>query len=71
LPLHFNKILKGSHGGESIPHIDIPNYINLFKARNINIKDMITHEFSLDDINEALELFRSGEAGRIMLNFEK
>ena len=27
LPLHFNKILTGSHGGNSVPDIDIPRYI--------------------------------------------
>ena len=35
-----------------------------------NIDDLITHEFSLDNINEAIQIFRSGEAGRIVLNME-
>ena len=31
LPLAFNKSLKVSHGGNSIPDEDIPRYINLIQ----------------------------------------
>ena len=31
LPLHFGKVLSGSHGGEAIPHTDIPRYHRLFQ----------------------------------------
>ena len=70
LPLHFNKILTGSHGGDSIPDIEIPRYIRLIEAGKMNLNDLITHEFSLDKINEALDLFRSGEGGRILISFK-
>jgi hypothetical protein len=32
LPIHFNKVLTGSHGGDAAPHIDIPRLIRLTKA---------------------------------------
>jgi S-(hydroxymethyl)glutathione dehydrogenase/alcohol dehydrogenase len=68
LPLHFNKVLKGSHGGDAIPDVEIPRYINLMKAGKMTLDNLITHEFKLDEINKALDLFRSGEAGRIIIN---
>ena len=68
LPLHFNKVLKGSHGGDAIPDVEIPRYINLMKAGKMTLDNLITHEFKLDEINKALDLFRSGEAGRIVIN---
>lgn len=68
LPLHFNKVLTGSHGGECRPDIDIPRIIRLDRAGRISFDGIITHEFSLDDINAALDLVRSGEAGRVLLN---
>ena len=68
LPLHFNKVLAGSHGGEAEPDKDIPRFIRLMNAGKLNFDGLITHEFSLDSINEAIKLFRSGEAGRIVLN---
>ena len=67
LPLHFNKILTGSHGGDSIPDIDIPRYIRLINQKKMTLENLITHEFKLEDINKAIDLFRSGKAGRIII----
>ena len=71
LPLHFKKILTGSHGGEAKPDMDIPRYIRLIESGKMNLDGLITHEFSLEKINNALDLFRSGEAGRIIISFTK
>jgi len=68
LPLHFNKILKGSKGGDAVPDLDIPRFIRLMKVGKMTLDNLITHEFKLDDINEALDVFRSGEAGRIIID---
>jgi len=68
LPLHFEKVLTGSHGGDAEPDKDIPRIIRLMNAGRLNFDGLITHEFSLDNINEAIRIFRSGEAGRIVLN---
>ena len=68
LPLAFGKKIEVSHGGDSIPDKEIPRYINLCRDKEIDFSKYITHEFNLDNINEALKLFRSGKAGRIILN---
>jgi len=70
LPLHFNKILTGSHGGDAIPDLEIPRYIKLIRAGKITLDGIITHEFSLDEINDAIELVRSGEGGRVLVAME-
>lgn len=70
LPLHFKKVLTGSHGGGVDPHIDIPRYIRLVDTGKMKLDGIITHEFSLDDINQALDLVRSGEAGRVLIAME-
>ena len=33
----------------------------------MNLEDFITNEFDLSEINKALDLFRSGRAGRIII----
>jgi len=66
LPLHFKKILTGSHGGDAIPDLEIPRYIRLMEANKMTLDSLITHEFALGEINDALDLFRSGKAGRII-----
>lgn len=68
LPLHFGKVLKGSHGGDAVPHEDIPRLARLVRVGNLKLDGLITHEFQLEQINEALDLVRSGEAGRVILN---
>jgi len=68
LPLHFGKQLSGSHGGESIPHIDIPRYHQLFTNGRIKLKELITENYSLDEINIAIDRMRSGEtSGRCLI----
>ena len=68
LPIHFNKVLTGSHGGDTVPHVDIPRLIRLNRAGRLSFDGIITHEFTLDKINDALDLVRSGAAGRVVLN---
>lgn len=70
LPLHFNKILTGSHGGDAEPHKEIPRYIRLIQAGKMKLDGIITHEFKLDEINQAIELMRGGDTGRIIINME-
>jgi S-(hydroxymethyl)glutathione dehydrogenase / alcohol dehydrogenase len=67
LPLHFNKILKGSHGGGSVPDVDIPRLIRLIENGRMKLDGLITHEYSLEQINEAIAMMRSGEAGRVLV----
>lgn len=69
LPIHFNKVLTGSHGGDAAPHIDIPRIIRLAQAGRISFDGIITHEFPFDKINDALDVVRSGTAGRVLLTF--
>ncbi len=37
-------------------------------ASKMSLEGFITHEFHLEQINEALDLFRGGKAGRIIIN---
>ena len=68
LPLHFKKVLTGSHGGSIEPHIEIPRYIRLYYTGKLKLDGLITHEFSLSQINEAIEVLRSGESGRCVIS---
>jgi S-(hydroxymethyl)glutathione dehydrogenase/alcohol dehydrogenase len=67
LPIHFNKVLTGSHGGDAVPQVDIPRLIRLNLAGRLSFDGIITHEFPLDEINAALDMVRGGSAGRVVL----
>jgi S-(hydroxymethyl)glutathione dehydrogenase/alcohol dehydrogenase len=68
LPLHFDKVLKGSEGGGCRPDRDIPRLARLEAAGRINYDGLVTNEFTLDKINDAIDLMRSGTSGRILIN---
>jgi S-(hydroxymethyl)glutathione dehydrogenase/alcohol dehydrogenase len=70
LPLHFKKVLTGSHGGSAEPHVDIPRYLRLMRAGKMTLDGLVTHEFPLDRVNEAIETVRRGEAGRVLLKMD-
>jgi len=59
---------RESKGGETIPGKDIPMYLErLWRSNRIKIDELITHTFSLEEINIALEVVRSGSAGRCII----
>lgn len=71
LPLHFGKGLSGSHGGESIPNIDIPRYQGMFSAGRIKLRELITIKLKLENINQAISAIKSGEMqGRCLITFD-
>ena len=70
LPIHFKKVLTGSHGGDSEPDVDIPRIIGLDQAGRLSFRDLITHEFPLEGINDALDVVRSGEGGRVLISMD-
>lgn len=68
LPLHFGKVITGSHGGETDPTVDIPRYVRLHQAGKLQLDELITDRFPLAKINEAIEKMRAGQvAGRCLL----
>jgi len=68
LPLHFGKVLTGSHGGETRPSEDIPRYVGLHRAGILRLEPLLTETYPLERINEALDRMRSGAlAGRCLL----
>ncbi len=71
LPLHFDKVLKGSHGGNAHPAVDIPRYLRLYRLGRLALREMITHRFPFDRINDAVEALRSGEAGRVIIEMNR
>lgn len=61
------KTFRATQGGRFMPTTDIPRYIGLAKGGVLSIDGIITHRVKLDDINEAIDLVRSGQAGRILI----
>ena len=68
LPLHFEKQLTGSHGGECRPEIDIPRYVRLVREGRLQLASLIGKRYPLADINDAIDDMKSGRlAGRAIV----
>jgi len=61
------KSVRATQGGGTIPQIDIPRYIELANRGILSYEQLHTDTFSLDEVNEAFDLLKSGNAGRIMI----
>ena len=71
LPLHFGKHMSGSHGGEAVPHDDIPRYQALYREGVIQLRELITHRYPLRRINDAISDMRNGSvSGRCLIKMD-
>ncbi|PCI30375.1 hypothetical protein COB55_00200 [Candidatus Wolfebacteria bacterium] len=61
------KKIMATQGGGFSPGRQIARYVRMHQAGVLSIEGIISHTMKLDDINEAIHLVRSGQAGRIMI----
>ena len=61
------KSIRASQGGGTKPDEDIPRYIKLANREILDFNTLHTDTFALDNINDAFDLLKTGNAGRIMI----
>lgn len=62
------KRIVGSWGGETNPDRDIPRYVKYYLSRDFPLDRLITHSYSLGDVNQALHDLENGEVGRALID---
>ena len=69
--LMHEKRFIGSLGGSCTPDVDFPRYVDWVRSGRLDLDQMITERFSLDQINEATRALDAGEIkGRAILEFD-
>lgn len=63
------KRIFGSNGGDSVPDVDIPRYVELYKAGKLDIDQLLSHTYSLDKINDAFLDLKNRKVTRAMIDF--
>ena len=63
------RVWKGSAFGGAKGRTDVPQIVDWYMDKKINIDDLITHEFPLEDINKAFDLMHEGKSIRSVINF--
>jgi S-(hydroxymethyl)glutathione dehydrogenase/alcohol dehydrogenase len=61
------KSIRATQGGKTDPEKDIPRYIGLANSGVLRFEELHTHTFALDEVNDAFDLLKTGNAGRIMI----
>jgi hypothetical protein len=61
--------IRSTQAGNFDPDVDIQRYIKLYKNGQINIKSLVTDRYDIFNVNEAITKLKSGESGRIIINF--
>ena len=63
------RVWKGTAFGGAKGRTDVPKIVDWYMDKKINIDDLITHEFPLEDINKAFDLMHEGKSIRSVINF--
>lgn len=65
----YEKSIRGSLFGSSNPRHDIPRYLEMYKLGELKLDELVTKEYSLDDINEGYEDMLAGRNIRGVIRF--
>jgi Zn-dependent alcohol dehydrogenase len=63
----FEHDVLGTHIGGATPALDIPAIARLATVGALDLEPLVTHRYSLGEIDAAIETARSGAAGRVVL----
>jgi Zn-dependent alcohol dehydrogenase len=63
----FEHSILGSNLGGAVPALHVPVLARLAVAGKLPLGLLVTHRFPLDEINEAIEMTKSGGAGRVVV----
>lgn len=59
-----SKTIRGSYYGDVHPQRDFPMLLDLYRAGKLNLDDLITQRYRLEEINHAYETMAAGELAR-------
>jgi S-(hydroxymethyl)glutathione dehydrogenase/alcohol dehydrogenase len=58
------KTIKGSFYGDVNPQVDFPMYLDLYRSGKLNLDDMVTSTYSIDEAPQAIEDMKKGVNAR-------
>ncbi len=64
------KNITGSYMGSNRFRFDMPKYIDFYLDGRLHLDEMISSRIGLDDVNDAFDLMRKGEAARQVIVFD-
>ena len=65
----MQKRIQGTIFGGGNPHFDIPQLLSMYKAGKLNLNDMITKEYKLEEINDGYKDMLEGRNIRGVIRY--
>jgi len=69
-PLYYGKKISGTGGGETNTDKDLPKYCKMYFEKKLFLDEMISHRFSLREINKGIDLMKKGKCLRVLIDME-
>jgi S-(hydroxymethyl)glutathione dehydrogenase/alcohol dehydrogenase len=66
----FNQTLMGTVFGSQSPRVQVPNLLNLVESGALKIDEIVTREYSLDEVQQAYEDQAAGTIVRGVVKFD-
>jgi NDMA-dependent alcohol dehydrogenase len=66
----WNKEIKGTLFGSLTPRVDVPRLLDLYRAGQLKLEELITKRYSLDEINDGYQAMRDGTNIRGVIIFD-
>ena len=66
----FNQALLGTVFGSASPRVQIPNLIRLYQDGQLEVDELVTHEYSLDEVQKGYEDLAAGLNVRGVVKFD-
>jgi Zn-dependent alcohol dehydrogenase len=63
----FEHTILGTNLGGAVPALHVPQLARLAVAGRLDLVPLVTHQLSLEEINEAVAITASGAAGRVVI----
>ena len=64
------KTVMGSMYGSARPRLDFPRLLNLYRTGRLELDELVSRRFPLEEVNEAFEVLARGEVTRGVLTFD-
>jgi S-(hydroxymethyl)glutathione dehydrogenase/alcohol dehydrogenase len=64
------KNITGSYMGSNAFRFDMPKYIEFYLDGRLHLDEMISSRIKIEEVNDALDLMRKGEAARQVIMFD-
>jgi Zn-dependent alcohol dehydrogenase len=67
----MNKRLLGSFAGSARPHLDLPHFLQLYRAGRLPVDKLVSQRYRLEELPQAFHDMEAGKVARGVILFDQ